>query len=373
LPLASALWGAIGASAFYVALCRLGARGCFWAALALGFTPVFWIHTTDAMDYAWALGLGLVGLAFAVYGRPTLAGFAIGLAIGCRITSAAFLVPLAFLLPRGHSRLVVAALIAAGLALAPSFLTYGTRFLSGYEFGRIPWIYVLKAATRDVWGVIGTVAIGAASLFGLTRVRQVPKRELAAIVSAMILFGAIFLRLPHDGAYLLPIVPFVLLLFARSLPRPLMIAFAGAMVMSSLFLSLVEVTAASKDRTPIAGHFLDIRLGGPLFAERQQRLARLRLRDQLVGLANATHGRGILLAYEQLPALLWVAPSGVIRSTELVHLLDREAIARAKREDRPILATEDAIQAEWQVYGVSEEELDPRLILGSRSLKYDLD
>ena len=366
LPLASALWGAIGVVAFYLALCRLGARGCFWAALALAFTPVFWIHTTDAMDYAWALGLALVGLAFAVYGRPTLAGLAIGLAIGCRITSAAFLVPIGLLLVGSRARFLVAAVLAAGLALAPSFLTYGTRFLSGYEFGRVPWIFVVKAATRDVWGVIGTVAVGVATLFALTRIRSVPERERWAILSAIVLFGGLFLRLPHDGAYLLPILPFVLLLFGRTLPRPMLVAFAIAMASSSLVLHLVEVDASSKDRIPFAGRFLDVRLGGPMFAERRQRFDHQQIRDQIVARANALPSRAIVLVYEQMPALLWVAPTGRIATTEIVHLLDREALGQARREGRPLFATQDAIQAEWAVYGVSRRELDAQLIIEPR-------
>src|SRR5262249_54732778 len=144
LPVVGALWGAITCVAFYVALRRRGVRACCWAALALAFTPVFWIHTTDAMDYSWALGLALIALALAVHGRASLAGAALGLAIGCRIATAVLIVPIALLLEgRSHGRLILATILFGALALAPSFLTYGTRFLSGYEFGRVPWVYVL--------------------------------------------------------------------------------------------------------------------------------------------------------------------------------------------------------------------------------------
>src|SRR4029077_19105920 len=135
-----------------------------------------------------------------------------GLAVGCRIATAVLIVPIGLLLAgRGHVGFVLAFLLLGTVALAPSFLTYGTRFLSGYEFGRVPWIYVLKGATRDVWGVIGTVAIGIAVLMALFRLQRVPRRELWAVIAAVALTGAIYLRLPHEGAYLLPAVPFVLL------------------------------------------------------------------------------------------------------------------------------------------------------------------
>lgn len=366
LPLASALWGAIGAAVFYVALCRLGARGCFWAALALGFTPVFWIHTTDAMDYAWALGFGLVGLAFAVYGRPTLAGFAVGLAIGCRITSAAFLVPLALLLPRAAlGRFVLAAVISAGLALAPSFLTYGTRFLSGYEFGHIPWIYVLKAATRDVWGVIGTVAIGVATLFGLARIRQVPRRELWAVVSAIVLFGAIFLRLPHDGAYLLPIVPFVLLFFTRTLPKPALAGIALALAMSSLF---VDVYESAYDSDPsIAGRHIGFDFQrGPLMDDRAQRAADLETRDLILEMAKGLPPNSVVMIYEQLPLVEWAEPAS--QEPRFVHLLRPEEAALAKRVGWPIYATPAAIDKELEVYGLSDRDIGIRMFIPRSSI-----
>src|SRR5262249_37369119 len=97
LPGAGGPWGALRAGAFFGVLSRLGMRGCFWAALALAFTPVFWINTTDAMDYAWALGLALLALAFAVHGRASLAGAALGLAVGCRIATAVLVVPIGLL------------------------------------------------------------------------------------------------------------------------------------------------------------------------------------------------------------------------------------------------------------------------------------
>src|SRR5262249_24894692 len=241
LPGAVALWGAIGVVAFYVALCRLGMRGCFWAALALAFTPVFWINTTDAMDYASALGLALLALAFAVRGHAALAGAALGLAVGCRIATAVLVVPIGLLYAgRGHGRFVLAFMLFGALALAPSFLTYGTRFLSGYEFGRVPWIYVIKGATRDVWGVIGTLAIAVAIVIAWWRARAVPRRERWAVASAVVLTGAIYLRLPHEGAYLMPAVPFVLLALTRALGRSGAIALAIALALSSLFVDIVE-------------------------------------------------------------------------------------------------------------------------------------
>jgi hypothetical protein len=353
LPLAGALWGAIACATFYVALCGLCLRGCFWAALALAFTPVFWIHTTDAMDYSWALGFAMVALALAVHGRAGWAGAALGLAIGCRLPTAVLIVPIAFLLERGRTRLSLATIIVAALALAPSFLTYGTRFLSVYEFGRVPWIYVIKGATRDVWGVIGTVAIAVAIVIALFRARAVPRRELWAVASAVALTGTIYLRLPHEGAYLLPAVPFVLLFLTRTLAKPGAVALACVVAISSLWINVVQPDPRHPRRPGIESR-------GPLPQEIMRRRFQIEHRDDVLRYAKALPPNSIVMVYELLPVIQWAssAPGG----PRFVHLLDAESAAEARREKRPIYGTKDALSNEWTVFHVRPEAIDARLL-----------
>jgi hypothetical protein len=362
-----ALWGAIAAVAFYVALCRLGMRGCFWAALALAFTPVFWIHTTDAMDYAWALGLALVALAFAVHGRATLAGALLGLAVGCRIASAVLVVPVALLLEgRGHARFLGAFVLFGALAFAPSFLTYGTRFLSDYEFGSVPWIYVLKGATRDVWGVIGSVAVGVALAIALFRLRAVPRRERLAVAAAAALTGAIYLRLPHEGAYLLPIVPFVLMFVARALGKPAAIALACLLPISALFVDVVESgrpePGASKG-TPFHAFGRALILNrdrGPLLEEIARRDFGLAYRDAIVEKASEISSRDIVMVYEFLPSVLWLVPPESTGHPTFVHLLDPAAAARSMRENRLVYATPAAREMEERIYHLTARDMNLR-------------
>jgi hypothetical protein len=359
LPWAVVLWGAIGVVAFYVTLCRLGMRGCFWAALALAFTPVFWINTTDAMDYAWALGLALVALAFAVHGRASLAGLALGLAVGCRIATAVLVVPIGLLLAgRGHVRFVLAFMLFGALALAPSFLTYGTRFLSGYEFGRVPWIYVIKGATRDVWGVIGSVVVAVATVAALFRVRAVPRRELAAVSLGILLTGAIYLRHPHEGAYLLPVVPFVILLLSRSLPQAAMASLAVLLAVSALFFDVHETVA--EDGVPLAGRRIAVDSGhGPLVVERERRRETLDLCHDILERVQRLPANSIFMVYELLPVIQWLEPA----QPHIVHLLAPDAVSRAKGEGATIWATANAISAEEEVYGVSMRDLGPSLMI----------
>lgn len=361
LPLAGALWGAIACAAFYVALRRLGMRGCFWAALALAFTPVFWIHTTDAMDYSWALGLALVAMALAVHGRAGWAGAALGLAVGCRIPTVVLIVPIAILLDRGRLRFVLASVLFAALALAPSFMTYGTRFLSAYEFGRVPWIYVVKGATRDVWGVIGTVAVALSVLVALVRVRSVPSRELLAILAAVVLTGAIYLRLPHDGAYLLPVVPFTLLFVTRALGKPGAISLTFLLAISALFFNVVQPDHPRMQiRFPMPWYPPQsiVESDGPLLHERERRADLIQTRDLVLERSEGLPSSATIMVYELLPAIQWMQPDVV--GPKFVHLLPAASLEQARQSGRPVFATEDAWDNEWQIYRVHPEQFGVR-------------
>src|SRR6185369_16955454 len=50
------------------------------AALALGFTPIVYIHSVDAMDYVWALSFSMVALWLTLRRSWLGAGVALGLA-----------------------------------------------------------------------------------------------------------------------------------------------------------------------------------------------------------------------------------------------------------------------------------------------------
>jgi hypothetical protein len=320
------------------------------------------------MDYAWALGLALMALAFAVHGRATVAGALLGLVVGCRLPTAVLVIPQALLLTRGHIRFLLATALFGAIALAPSFVTYGTRFLSVYEFGRVPWIYVVKGATRDVWGVIGTVAVGIAVVISLFRLRAVPRRELWAVLTAVVLTGAVYLRLPHEGAYLLPIVPFVLLLMARTLGKPGAIVLASLLLVSSLFVNISQtdthaLRARGDARVPFrpSFHGAELEWGkGPLLVERDRRLGLIQTRDLVLERAKSGPPNAVVMVYELLPAILWADESS--GQPRFVHLLPADSLSQVRQEGKPIFATDDAWDNEWQVYRVRPEQYGVQLL-----------
>jgi hypothetical protein len=205
------------------------------------------VHSTDAMDYVWALAFILAALYFVVVRRPLAAGIALGLAIACRITSGAMLVPFGLLWVRrepGPARLRALLVSAAAACLvgaawfAPAFARYGWSVLAFHESGYPPAATIARRMTEEVWGRVGVAAIAAAAMTIPFRRSQAPAAErdgsIAAWWAAIALYGIAFLRLPHQAGYLVPVVPFVLLLLHALCARWVFLAVCAALAVSSL-------------------------------------------------------------------------------------------------------------------------------------------
>lgn len=191
-----------------------------WAPLAVAaaLTPIVLEASTEALDYMWALAPLMVALYAALHNRPAIAGCAVGVAIGCRLTSGAVLLPLAILVNQRRSilRMTVLAAVVGLVAFLPVVLTYGPGFLTFYD-GRVRLSEMLRAATVGVWGVVGCIAIGFALIAAFVLGTRLPRtsansRLALASLTGVALWTVAYVRLPLESAYLIPMIPFVLLL-----------------------------------------------------------------------------------------------------------------------------------------------------------------
>src|SRR5262249_44002158 len=157
---------------------------------------------------------------------------------------------------------------------------------------------------------------------------------------------------------LLPVVPFVILLLSRGLPKAAMASLAVLLVVSALFVDVYETVA--EDGVHLAGRRIAVDFGhGPLIVERQRRAETLDQCDEIVERAQRLPAKSIFMVYELLPVIQWSEPGG----PHFVHLLAPDAVARARTEGATIWATADAISAEEVVYGISMRDLGARLII----------
>src|ERR1700722_8823851 len=242
----------VAAFVFFALIMReLGVRGYLLMALAFAMTPVIYVSSCCTMDYIPALA-GQLAASYAVLrGRPMLAGVALGFAIGCRITAGALVLPLCLWMLLSAARRPAlrqcllfggTALLVGGVFFLPVLRHYGADFFAFYDNdGYPPFDVVYARALPLVWGQLGAWALLAVlcaaplyyrfSRIALSEPRARHALLLAAV--AIVLYVIAFLRLPDEAGYLVPAVPFVLLLIALLTPPLIRGALAVALMLSS--------------------------------------------------------------------------------------------------------------------------------------------
>ena len=338
----TALFSVLAAVAFARVWHRLGFDGAAAAGLALALTPVVYTNSTVLLDYVWALALVLVAVDLVLSARAGLAGLALGLAVGCRLTSGAMLLPLGWLLarrgvrPAALGKLAVATLATAGFLFVPVAARYGLGFLDYNPAPELGWAETAERAAFGVWGGTGllALAVGAAAVF---RRRSLPA-DAPVFALAVALYLIAFAVLPIDAGYLVPTVPFVLLLLAG----------VPCKLRYGLFALIAVGALVAVDRH-------GVRRGPVLQAHTTRKLMHALLTDAIAR-ADAVERPTTVVAGSLLPA---------VRFTLVARAPDRAAAwspPDAVAENRPFTAG----PVEW-VFTLDAEELQARR--GARELR----
>ena len=217
---------------------RLGNRYAALAALGFALVPVVYVGSVQSMDYAWALAFAMAALYALVSERPLLAGVLLGLAGGCRVTSLACCCRSRPTCCGGRARPGSGRgrACGAGAARLPRFirdragLARRRRVADPQPTNRTHWFDTFIRGTFGVWDVLGVLAIVGAliatAVVALTRgaAAAYDGRGYGKVVAmsavGVAVYALIYVRAPLDPSYLIPMVPFALLLLARIPSRP---------------------------------------------------------------------------------------------------------------------------------------------------------
>lgn len=257
LNLISAVFSAIAVFYFTLTLKALRFRAVYLAAVAFAAVPVFYIHSTTTIDYVIALGFIMMALYAVTRERMLLAGIAMGLAIGCRLTSGAMLIPLSILLLRQDGwvnnvrrtmQFNLPALLVGLICFIPVLRTYRTEFFTYYD---VPYPSILKVLYKfsiEVWGLAGLAGLGISLLLFFLPAgksarnylfpRSVNERHVVAWLVAIDLYIIAFLKLPMESGYLIPIIPFVIMLFGKYLYQKAFTFFCVMLILSPFVASI---------------------------------------------------------------------------------------------------------------------------------------
>ncbi|MCA9244172.1 MAG: DUF2029 domain-containing protein [Phycisphaerales bacterium] len=353
LNLASAI-ASVAVVLVFVRIIRRSTESDPWsAAIALAFTPVFYVQSVSSMDYVWSLLGVLTSLLFAMRGAPLTAGAALGLATGCRLTAIALLPAMLIPLWRQPNRVArtvtfcATAIVTGALCYLPAFSHYGWGFLRVVDHSYPPLMWAVRKGV-DVWGQIGIVALGLVALLTLLgftrRLRGVAPAKnglLPAAVVGAVISAALFLRLPHEAAYLLPAVAFVIIIAERLIERFTFRVLCLAIVMSS-FLALPDGV-------------------GPIFRDHQRRVSESRyVRAVMRRMERAplSEPRDMLIAASWLPRLRYEANRAgrPLATMRVVHLLTREEIEAELVADARVFYLLNAAGTTGFVYGFDLSE-----------------
>jgi hypothetical protein len=319
----SAFFSAIAVLFFAMTLRLLRFKYIFLASAALAAVPVFYIHSTTTIDYVVALGFMMAAMYFLLLNKLWLAGILIGFAIGTRITSGALLIPFSILLLENDGirtnlnrmfRLWAPALMTGLILFIPVLKTYGAGFFTYYDVPYPPIPKVLYKFSIEVWGIIGVTGliISTGLLFLPDRItsrkflfpRSINEKFVIGWLVAIDLYIIAFLKLPMESGYLIPVIPFVILIFGKYLYNKAFVFFCLMLIASS-----VVCTISPEDRfdavTPsavtvsfaAAGEdlLLDL-LKGPVISYESRRANGMRFVDDLLASTDTVRTKAVLVA-----------------------------------------------------------------------------
>jgi len=389
-----------------------GGRDSFLAGLAFACVPTIYISSTSAIDYLWAMAFLMGAFLAANRGWIFATALALSLATGARITSACFVLPLALVLggarPGAGSgrRAITMAAAAAGMSAAiflPVYLRYGSGFLSYYEPyggnsygagkffsgilipGRAPFplSLILGQATVEVWGLLGCVALALALVGGWIR-RHADDHELPrptrasrwAWGLACTFMVILYLRLPHDEGYLIPMVPFVLLFVASWTRRRVFQGLALAIVISPFVLGL-DVEPPKKGlspdvRSPLCwriqlGHserFVLDALRGPLIEDYDKRVRTMRVVQSTLAALASIPPRARVIVGAAGPELFDSLP-GPIPPNRFFNTMSRREFEAFRAAGDPVYVLPDAAERTQRAEGYDPMKLGAIALLSN--------
>jgi len=227
-------------------------------AATMAIQPLYWTCSTSTIDFIWALGCFMVGFRRWLKHRYFSAGAMLGLAVGIRMSSVLLAGPFLIWEIIDHPR-EIKLWIAAALATAVGAMLYVPEFVaSGHSLDFLTYYIGAWTMTGHLgrfiyknvyfWGLPAGLlffAIAPVLIRELTRCDRKFSRIIILSMSIVVLFEALFLKIPVQRGYLLPILPFVLILLGialRGRPQTLL-----AMTMLIFSYNFVNLNVARPD------------------------------------------------------------------------------------------------------------------------------
>ncbi|UCF70971.1 MAG: hypothetical protein JSW49_01470 [candidate division WOR-3 bacterium] len=249
--------------------------------LTYAFLPLVWINSTNTMDYMWSLSFIILTWLFIIKERYVVAGLLLAMAAGSRAASAAFVIPFFYLLhSRGSARAPIVRFLLTFFATSvfiymPLLVTYGLSFIHRYpshtgilqigyqalKYYGLPSIILLTIILLAVARNLNKVSV------------KLDKVGIFSLLSITTILVTFFLA-PYQIEYLIPLVPFGLMLTQHLGRRSLFILLCCALMLHS-FVNIGSIEHTGDGRITI--QTLDAGAVIKNFAARRKQLAYARM------------------------------------------------------------------------------------------------
>ncbi len=359
----------LGIAAFAAMLKNFGFRRYFLIAATLAFTPIVYINSSNAMDYTWTMAFVLIAGYYISNKQLIAAGIMVGIAIGCRITAGAMLLPYTMLiwsmLPENERissllRFYLSAILVAVVCFIPVYLTYGIEFFTFYEHFPIPgFAKNFYKGTIGAFGLPGCIGILAAGVIivrsgkilqsALFETRNISPALIYCSTTAIILYIIAFARVPLKSAFIIPIVPWLLILLAMLLQEKAFRNVAILFMIGSFFfgVNLAEAKRGSavsrfSYTTTISGQPIAIDpLNGLMLADQSKRQQRRAFIDKVIVARTRIQEKTVLITGWWQADLLVYGQDQTNEKVVVRHYIDEPELAWYHRNGYRIFYLED--------------------------------
>lgn len=190
--------------------------------VVFSFLPILWKNSAVTMDYVWGLAGILMSIWLVLEKRFLFAGIAFGLVVGTRVTHLAFILPFLYLIPKREVKnLTVFAASTIGIAGAcyiPAILFPSWAGQEEYFFSQVwrgsSWKIVSVYLYRVVYsmGLLGAAGLVVIAVMQRSRWKDLTQHQGFMFSTACIFVAlAMFSVLPEEREYLIPMMPFLLI------------------------------------------------------------------------------------------------------------------------------------------------------------------
>ncbi|MCE3278833.1 MAG: hypothetical protein K0S44_1024 [Bacteroidetes bacterium] len=320
----SAFFSAIAAVYFARILQYLNFRHYFIAGLAFAFVPIVYISSTYTIDFMWSEAFVLMSFYSLLRNRLILCGLLLGLAVGCRITCGVMIIPFLIILWENNDlkknflsllKICVPMVIVVFFVFLPLILQFGTSFFMYYDqFPYPPLSKVFYKMSLGVFGFIGCISILVFIIIAiLNRKRSIngdlfidglPKKILFISFLIIVLYIISYFRLPQKSGYMLPIVPFVIILFAYYLNSVQFRILCFTLIVSSFIFSInltdklrgAEYSSAAVSFVVSGQEIFFDPLTGPICSDYSKRLQKIKYTSEVISKSSGLNNKTVIIS-----------------------------------------------------------------------------